>query len=425
MLGLFLSEAVGLVMAISKADELARMKRLCLWLLGACIGASVVLEMLFYRTDNIALIFLKGAFGAAVVGAMADWYAVVALFRHPLGLTRLPHTAIIPQKKNDIGDNLGKFVRDEFMQDKVVLQKLQSFRPIDKFFEWIAAREKKYFVSRFLGRVVVAVLNDRSSGYLTEFARINIAKLVETTDASVVLSRIIQVFNNDKFRNECINLIMDKLLPYLQSEKDEWVAQAKLTGVWGTKWIGGKYVDGFIDAMFRKLQEIRADESHPARGEVAGMLERWLQSLQTDPQTMDAVNRFKVGVLESAEFHRFINDSVANLKAGVIADLERRDSQLVEHVHIGLLALVERYKQDAEFNDYLQRLVEKLAVWLLSHKNKIAEHLSEQVRAWSPDMVSQKLELEIGKDLQWIRVSGTIVGGLVGGVFSTVLFLIH
>lgn len=408
-----------------KIEELARMKRLCLWLLLGCVGISVVLEMLFHNTENIFLVFLKGAFGAAVVGAMADWYAVVALFRHPLGLSRLPHTAIIPRKKDDIGDNLGKFVRDEFMQDEIVLQKLQSFRPVDRFFNWMSAREKKYFISRFLGRAVIAVLNDKSAVYLNEFARINIAKLVEATDASSALSRIVQVFDNEKFRNDCINLILDKLIPYLQSEKDDWVIQTKLTGVWGTKWIGGKYVDGFIEAMFRKLQEIRADDWHPARDEIKTMLERWLRGLQSDPETIEAVNRFKQGMLESAEFNNFINDSVARVKASVIADLQRRDSHLVEHVHVGLQALVERYKQDAEFNEYLHRLVEKLAMWLLSHKNKIAEHLSDQVRAWSPDMVSQKLELEIGKDLQWIRVSGTIVGGLVGGAFSTVLFLLH
>jgi uncharacterized membrane-anchored protein YjiN (DUF445 family) len=408
-----------------KAEELARMKRFCLWMLFFCVAMSVALEILFHQTQSIFLVFLKGAFGAAVVGAMADWYAVVALFRHPLGLSRLPHTAIIPRKKDDIGDNLGKFVRDEFMQDEVVLQKLQSFRPVDKFFEWMAAREKKYFISRFLGRVVIAVLNDKSAAYLNEFARSNIAKLVESTDASSVLSRIIHVFDNEKFRNDCINLVLDKLIPYLQSEKDDWVAQAKVTGVWGTKWIGGKYVDGFIDAMFRKLLEIRADAWHPARDEVKEMLERWIKGLQSDPQTMAAVNQFKRELIESEQFNAFINDSVARVKASIIDDLQRRDSRLVEHVHQGLLALVERYKTDSEFNEYLHRLVEKLAVWLLSHKNKIAEHLSEQVRAWSPDMVSQKLELEIGKDLQWIRVSGTIVGGLVGGIFSVVLFLIH
>lgn len=401
------------------------MKRLCLWLLLGCIAVSIVLEMLFHNTENIFLVFLKGAFGAAVVGAMADWYAVVALFRHPLGLGRLPHTAIIPRKKDEIGDSLGKFVRDEFMQDEVVLQKLQSFRPVDRLFEWMAVREKKYFISRFLGRVVIAVLKDKSAVYLNEFARVNIAKLVEAMDASAVLSRIIHVFDNEKFRNDCINLILDKVIPYLQSEKDDWVAQAKLTGVWGTKWIGGKYVDGFIEAMFRKLQEILADDWHPARDEVRAMLGRWLTGLQSDPQTMEAVNRFKLGLLESEDFNYFINDSVARVKASMIADLQRRDSHLIEHVHQGLLALVERYRKDAEFNNYLQHLVEKLVVWLLSHKNKIAEHLSEQVRTWSPDTVSQKLELEIGKDLQWIRVSGTIVGGLVGGVFSTALFLIH
>jgi uncharacterized membrane-anchored protein YjiN (DUF445 family) len=408
-----------------KISELAQMKRLCLALLLGCVVMSVLLEVFFHNTGNLLLVFLKGAFGAAVVGAMADWYAVVALFRHPLGLKRLPHTAIIPRKKNDIGDNLGKFIRDEFMQDEVVLQKLHQFRPVDRFFAWVATRERKYFISRFLGRALVSILNDKSADYLSEFARINIAKLVETTDASSILRRILHVFDNEKFRNDCVNLILDKLIPYLQSEKDDWVEKARQTGTWGTKWIGGKYVDGFIDAMFRKLQEIRADDSHPARDEVKTMLAHWLQGLESDPESMEAVNRFKLGLLESEAFNRFINDSVTRVKASVIADLQRRDSHLVEHIHQGLLALVERYQRDEEFNSYLHRLVDKLATWLLGHKNKIAEHLSEQVRAWSPDMVSQKLELEIGKDLQWIRVSGTIVGGLVGGVFSTILFLIH
>jgi uncharacterized membrane-anchored protein YjiN (DUF445 family) len=316
-------------------------------------------------------------------------------------------------------------VRDEFMQDEVVIKKIEGFRPIDKLFDWVETREKKYFVSRFLGKAIVALLKDKSAAYINEFARLNLFKLAQSTDVAPLLSKIINVFNNDVFRNDCINLVLDKILPYMHSEKDEWIAMAKSSGVWGTKWIGGKYIDGFIEAMLRKLEEIRDDETHPARDEVKDILTRWLNELHQDAQAVETVNKFKMQFIESPQFVDFINSSIAQLKEKIIQDLQSQDSHLVDHMHSGIMALAKKYRIDTEFNDYLNGLLKKFVRWMLSYKNTIANHLAEQVKSWSPESVSQKLELEIGKDLQWIRVSGTIVGGLVGGVFATVLFLIR
>ncbi|RZA04186.1 MAG: DUF445 family protein [Moraxellaceae bacterium] len=188
-----------------KVAELQRMKTFCLLLLLGCVAMSVILEVSAPHSRNIVLIFLKGAFEAAVVGAMADWYAVVALFRHPLGISSLPHTAIIPRKKDDIGENLGKFVQNEFMDDAVVIAKIKEFDPIEKLFLWLEAREKDYFVSNFIRQAMISLLTDKSAMYIHEFTRQGIVKFINEANTANILAQLIQLVNDDKNRNDILN----------------------------------------------------------------------------------------------------------------------------------------------------------------------------------------------------------------------------
>lgn len=407
-----------------KVEELRRMKMFCLLLLLGCVVISVILEVAAPHTGNIGLIFLKGAFEAAVVGAMADWYAVVALFRHPLGISSLPHTAIIPRKKDDIGENLGRFVQNEFMDDATVIAKVKEFDPIEKLFIWLEVSEKNYVVSNFIRTAIISLLTDKSAMYIHEFTRQSLVKFINEANTANIIAQLIALVNDDKNRNDILNKFLEMAQIYISEERAGWIERVKEEGYWGLNIVGVPYVKKFIEAVHEKLIEIQNDEDHQIRHTIKIKIEEFIYQLQHDEKTINVVNRFKTDLMQNENFLEFVNSAVNYAKEKLIADLRSENSYLVDNMHQGILALVKKYRVDAEFNTYLNELMNTLVKWLLQHKGKIAEHLSDQVKKWTPDSISQKLELEIGKDLQWIRVSGTLVGGLVGGIFSTVLFLI-
>jgi len=409
----------------SKVQDLRRMKLICAFLLLVCIMTSVALEYFAPQDKNVIWVFVKGFFEAAIVGAMADWYAVVALFKHPLNMSFLPHTAIIPKKKDEIGKNLGKFLLDNFMQDDVITNKIKGFDPVSKLFDWIEKSETEYRPSNFIKEVLMKLLDNKNTKYINEFARKNIVALVNATDAATILSKIMSIFDNDSYRNSLVNQALGHGLNFILENKERWIEQAKAEGTWGTKWIGGKYVDGFIEDVIQKIIDIQSDANHPIKIELKDKMRVLIHNLQHDPKTIDTVNRFKIDLLENEHFLAFINSSISEIKDKLLEDLGSKNSFLGEHIHLGLMALVQKYRTDNEFNTYLNDLVGQLVKWLLSHKKWIAEHLSTQIQSWSPQDMSKTLELEIGSDLQWIRISGTLVGGLVGGIFSCVLFFIH
>lgn len=408
-----------------KEKNLRRMKLVCVLLLLFCIAVSVALEVFAPQDKNIIWVFFIGFFEAAVVGAMADWYAVVALFKHPLNMSFLPHTAIIPRKKDEIGKNLGQFVLNNFMQDEVILNKVNEFDPVSKSFNWIEKREAEYVLSNFIKGAMITLLDDKNTKYINEFARKNILTIVDAMDAAGILSKVMSIFDNDSYRNSLIDNLLDHGLDYIVENKTRWIAQTKSEGTWGTQWIGGKYVDGFIDEIVQKIIDVRADNNHAIKIELKDKMKTLIHNLQHDPKTIATVNQFKNDLLENQRFLEFVNSSVAEIKDKLMADLYSEDSFLMEHIHVGLLALVQKYRIDNEFNAYLNDLLSQLVKWLLLRKKWIAEHLATQIQSWSPQNMSKTLELEIGGDLQWIRISGTLVGGLVGGIFSCVLFFVR
>ncbi|MES2675091.1 MAG: DUF445 domain-containing protein, partial [Pseudomonadota bacterium] len=326
---------------------------------------------------------------------------------------------------DEIGKNLGQFVLNNFMQDEVILNKVNEFDPVNKSFNWIEKREKEYLLSNFIKGAIITLLDDKNTKYINEFARKNILTLVDAMDAAGILSKVMSIFDNDSYRNSLIDNLLDHGLDYILENKARWIAQTKSEGTWGTQWIGGKYVDGFIDEIVQKIIDVRADNNHAIKIELKDKMKTLIHNLQHDPKTIATVNKFKNDLLENQRFLDFVNSSVAEIKDKLMADLHCEDSFLMQHIHVGLLALVQKYRTDNDFNAYLNDLLNQLVKWLLLRKKWIADHLATQIQSWSPQNMSKTLELEIGGDLQWIRISGTLVGGLVGGIFSCVLFFVR
>lgn len=404
----------------SKKQALDRMKFLCLGVLIFCVVVCIFIHKIYPENPGLAWVFVKGLFEAAVVGAMADWYAVVALFRYPMGV-KLPHTAIIQKQKDSIGENLGEFVKNEFMKDEDVVRKIKDFDPIKKFFHFLEEREKKYFFSVFMGKALSAIVSDKGVSYITHFFGKKIASLFDRLDAADGAARLLEVLYKNGMTEKVMDECLDKALQHIEIHKSDWIKRASDQGFFKGNFIGVHYVEGAIDEAVGYLKNLKDPMSND-RKKVNDQIVLYVYELKNNKELNDVIESYKLKFVQSDEFNKVVEHGFEYLKKMLVDDLDRGpQSNVVGYIHGALATLIKKYEVDSEFNDYLNRIFEKIVRYLLARKNLIAQYLAEQVKKWESEDIANKLELEIGKDLQYIRLSGTVVGGLVGGLFSVLL----
>lgn len=407
----------------SKKHALNQMKLICLVILISCVFACILIHKIYPENPGLIWVFTKAMFEAAVVGAMADWYAVVALFRYPMGI-RLPHTAIIQKQKDSIGENLGEFVKNEFMKDEDVIRKVKDFDPIGKFFDFLSEKEKSNFFSLFIASALKAIVKDQGSLYLSKFFSQNIASIFCRLDAADGLSNLLNALHKNGITEKLLDSCLDEALQYIGDNKANWMEQVDKKGFWMANFIGTQYVSGFVDEVILHLQKLKVTTSSE-RKDINNRIVLYIHELKNNDDLIKAIDGYKLKFVQSEEFRKAVENGFEYLKKMLIDDLEREQkSKIVGYIHDALNALIKKYETDNEFNDYLNRMLEKVMRYLLDRKDLIAKYLAEQVKKWESEDIANKLELEIGKDLQYIRLSGTVVGGLVGGFFAVILHLL-
>lgn len=396
----------------AKRRELRRAKRVA----GALLCGMLVL--LFASAAGRAahpwLAWVQAFAEAAAVGAIADWYAVSALFRHPFGLP-VPHTAIIPRRKDRLGASLGEFVEQHLLTPEHVLARLGQGSLARAGAEWLADPAQQRRIARRLGARAPLLFERLSDAEVRpaverllrqQFERIDLAQLAgEGLDLLTARGRH--------------QLLLDRLLLAL----DEWLQSnrglvrakvsegSKYTPAMFDAYIAGRFVDGVLAL----LHEVAAQPQHELRTRLDAAVQAYVHDLKTRPSFRRRGEAIRRALLEQLQPGQQAHALVEELRSHLVADLGSRHSR-VRAVLVQLLdAAAQAIREDAA----LQR---KLDAWahqalgrlMRRHRHQVSLLIAEVVRRWDADEVCERVETEIGRDLQSIRLSGTLVGGTVG-----------
>jgi uncharacterized membrane-anchored protein YjiN (DUF445 family) len=412
---------VGALSAETKARDLRRMKRLATGLL---LAATVI--FLLARWGEAAgapawVGFVRATAEAAMVGALADWFAVTALFRHPLGLP-IPHTAIIPRKKDQIGDSLGDFVGENFLAEDVVRDKLGRVEVARRVGEWVGQVPNADRVTAELAaaaRGVVTVLRDDDVQEVID--QVLVRKLLERP-AGPPLGAVLEGVLNDGAHHRLVDLVCDHAYDWVAGNHETVLRiVSKRAPTWSPR-----FVDDLIaDRVFLEVQNfawaVKTDPEHPMRKAVDTFLVEFAGDLQRDPETIERVERIKFQVVEHPDVQRFIGQAWSTVKRLVLDAAEDPSSALRIRVRDGLLALGARLTADAELRGKIDGWLLGAAGYVVRHyRHEITTLITDTVARWDADETSRKVELQVGRDLQFIRINGTVVGALAGLVIYTV-----
>ncbi len=359
--------------------------------------------------------YVQAGSEAAMVGALADWFAVTALFRHPLGLP-IPHTAIIPTRKDQMGAGLGEFVGKNFLTDDVVREKVGSAEVTRRAGEWLAHPDNAARVTGQLGgalRGLLAVMDDEQMR--TTIERV-IGERVERTDVSPALGRLLAQVVRDRSHTGIVDVIVERTCTWVATNRVTIMSVVEAQSpAWSPKLIDSMVAGRIHFELVRFLTGIRDDPDHEVRQAVDRMLVQFANDLRDNPETRAKVEQAKVDLYTHPDVQQSIAQMWQTAKRLLLeaaddprSELRVRASGAVEQVGHALAT-------DADLQDRLDTWVTDTAVSLVGdYKLQLTSVITDTVARWDGPQTAARIELAAGRDLQFIRINGTVIGALAG-----------
>nr|WP_216210800.1 DUF445 family protein [Amycolatopsis aidingensis] len=365
--------------------------------------------------------YLRAAAEAGMVGALADWFAVTALFRHPLRLP-IPHTAIIPNKKDALGSSLGDFVGKNFLSEQVVRDKLRRVEISRRLGGWLAQPANAERVTAELATVVrgaITVLRDEDVQAVMEQA---VARRIIDRPWGPPLGKLLDQVFSDGAHHKLVDLVCDRAYEWVRDNHQTVLrVVSDRAPTWSPKFVDSMLADKVYGEVLSFSWAVKTDVNHPMRIALDKFLAEFATDLQHDPETMARAEQVKQQVIEHPEVQKLIGSAWSTAKDLLLTAAEDPSSELRTRVRAGLRVLGERLGGQDSLGSKVDRWVEDAAAHVvLNYSAEITTIISDTVERWDATETSRRIELQVGRDLQFIRINGTVVGALAGLAIYTV-----
>ncbi len=404
---------------MKRAASLARMKSIALMLLGGAAGLYALAIGL--QDQHPAWPYVAAFAEAAMVGAVADWFAVVALFRHPLGLP-VPHTAIIPSNKDRIGENLAAFLCTHFLSTQQVLSKLQAFDAPARLATWLSdpvhARQVGHHAGSLLGHALKAFDEEA----VRHFVHATVVERLTRLDASRLAGELLGVLTADGRHQQLLDEVLRRLAAVLDDEAlkemlaDVVASEVKYLRFVGLDAVAGRYATNkMVAGVAKLLADMGEDAQHPLRERLDQFMADFVERLKDDPDLRARGAVIWQALLAHPQLGRYLQGLWSDLIGWLCADLSRPGSVVRERVGLAAQRLGEQLAGDPAMQAWIQQQLTAAAPALIDrYREDIRRYIVDRVREWNAQEMTRELENHIGRDLQFIRINGTLVGGLVG-----------
>jgi uncharacterized membrane-anchored protein YjiN (DUF445 family) len=410
----------------TKTDDYVRMRALATGLL--LFMALLFVVALFNQEAHPWFAWLRAFAEAAMVGALADWYAVTALFRHPFGLP-IPHTAIISGNTERIASNIGSLTQRKLVTPGGIAKLVGSWRIPDELIEALLAPERRRALTYELVQLLVRALNASEDAAMQRILRDVATKIIRGVTVAPLAGRMLSGFLGSSQRDRLLNDILSAVLEYLETHRDSLsrTVAGKLpwSRVLSFVKLDDRVSQKVLDSFYDTLSTMRDDPHDPLRLKAIARLHDLSQWLIQSEDALTREASLKDKLLAYDTLLQFFDDSWHQLKQWMLDDLAKEQSDIRAYLDAALADVGRTLQRDAALRSMLhegvQALVEALAT---RHSDKIGELVANTVREWSPAQMVETIEREVGKDLQYIRINGTLVGGLVGLLLHALALLI-
>jgi len=405
-----------------KDAQLRRMKgwasALLLLMLGLYARSSV------FEPRHPPLFWLSAFTEAAMVGAIADWFAVVALFHHPFGL-RLPHTAVIPRNKGRIAEGVADFIESNFLSPEAIVGRIAEARPARTLCSWLLRPENAQTLAVYAGRLLAYGLTVLDDARIKRFFLELVSRKAKDLDVAAAVAEVLDVLTQNGRHHELLDQALaglDELLSRPETRRMVAAEVAKnLPFLLKTVSealrleLDEKAALKLLDIAAAKIAEVRQDRGHELRQRFDAFVAGFVRRLKADEATRARVHALRDEVLANPALGRYIEGLWGDLRSWVTADLQQPESSVRARITQVVATFAQKLDQDAEVQRWLdEQILAAVPSLVREHRAKIGRFVEDQINGWQESRLVQELERELGPDLQYIRINGTLVGGMAG-----------
>jgi uncharacterized membrane-anchored protein YjiN (DUF445 family) len=403
--------------------DLRRMKAVATGLL---VGAAVVFLAARAGQDGRPWLgYVRATAEAAMVGALADWFAVTALFQRPLGLP-IPHTAIVQTRKDQIGASLGRFVRDNFLTTEVVAERLADAEMAERLGEWLSQPDNARTVSAQSAAVIrgatEVLQDDLVQGGIEQVA---LAR-ARSVPVSPIMGRVVEAAFEGDHHHVVFDAVLSGLGRYLAENRVVFRQRLDQESPW---WVPEPIDDVVFDKIYNAVQsflaDLSADRSHPLRVDVDRRTLELAEELKSSPALRARGEELKEELLAHPEVRAWSETLWARIKGALLDAADDPDSELRLRIEEVVLEAGRSLQADPELRRRIDRwIIEATGYVAEQFRGEVADLIATTVQRWDTEETARRIELQVGRDLQFIRINGTLVGGLAGLVIHTVSELV-
>ena len=364
--------------------------------------------------------YVEAAAEGSMVGGLADWFAVTALFRHPMGIP-IPHTALIPTRKDQLGRAIGGFVEENFLSGGVVLERLRAIGVAKRGAEWVSSDDHAATVARHSSAALAGaagVLRDETVQAAIEHS---IAGWVRRVPLAPLAGRALTIATAEGRHVELVDAAMRGGLRFMDDHRESLRSRfGKESPWWVPESIDDRIFTKLFDALRGFLAEVGETPHHEFRQYLEERVAQLAERLQHDPELLARGEEVKEQILSHPAVQRWTASLWTDLKALLQRQADDPSSQLRQRIAVEIQVVGRRIAADPELQAKLDSWVESVVSYLLEeHRHQAGDLIASTVARWNPQDASHRVELAVGRDLQFIRINGTVVGGLAGvGIYA-------
>ncbi|MDH3647390.1 MAG: DUF445 domain-containing protein [Gammaproteobacteria bacterium] len=414
------------VAAYNEVDQSRRLRRMKLVATGLLVLMAIVFVVAhLYILRWPVLGYVRAFAEASMVGALADWFAVTALFKHPLGIP-IPHTAIIPRQKDRLGESLANFVRQNFLIPTALQPRLENTDFSRSISTWLSQTQNADKVASDIAGILRWLLGTVDSETLRDLVRRNLQHTLRDVTVTPLVGRVLDLLVNADHHQQLMDAAVSAARQHLTENR--FAIRLKISTEspwWVPDFVDEEIYDKIVNEIEGMLDRIGTDESHAARIQFNLAAREVIESLKSDPDMISRGESLKDELLDHPVVQQYLADVWTHIAAYLREQSAQTDSELTQRISHALARVGETFRDDAKLNNELNRWVRDAIGYLVAqYRAGIASVISETVQAWDPSATSKRVELYVGRDLQFIRINGTLVGGFAGlAIYSLVKLL--
>jgi uncharacterized membrane-anchored protein YjiN (DUF445 family) len=422
------AETLAGVDSAADAERRRGLRRMKVVALGFLLGATIIFLVCTWAQSHGAapwVGYVRAAAEAGMIGALADWFAVTALFKHPLGIP-IPHTAIIKRKKDQLGEGLGNFVRENFLSPENVQTKLRDADVASRVGKWLSDRahaERVGAEASTVVRVLVEMLRDEDVQQVLDRM---IVKRIAEPQWGPPIGRVLSSLLQEGRQEALIQLLADRAFQWSLNagEVIERVIERD-SPTWSPRWVDGLIGDRIHRELMDFTDKVRRDPNHELRRSATKFLFEFADDLQNDEATIRKAENVKEQVMAREEVTRAAETAWNAAKRILLESVDDPDSTLRARIADSVVHIGESLRDDADLRAKVDNWIVRAAEHLTSQYGaEITTIITDTIERWDAEEASRKIELHVGRDLQFIRINGTVVGSLAGLVIYTVAQLL-